>query len=96
MDDVRGDFLGPPHGNIFLVFQWYSGQTGGMTICLRGSNILLPTLNLQWLKFPSGFLIFVILINIHENTNNIIIILIHDINNFVKWYYWCNNNVSQW
>ena len=68
-----------------------------MKIFLRGSKILFPTLKSSMAKIFLGFPDFCHnLINIHENTNNLIFIEIHDINNFVKWYNWCNNNVSQW
>ena len=59
-------------------YLWYSdgilAKLVAMKICLRGSKILLPTLKSSMAKIPSSFLIFVILINIHENTNNIIFI----------------------
>ena len=46
-----------------------------MNICLRGSKILFPGLKFSMAKIFIGFPdFFVILINIHENTNNIIFI----------------------
>ena len=44
--------------NIFLVFWWYSGQTGGHENLSKGgggSKILLPTLNFSVAKISLGF-----------------------------------------
>ena len=35
-------------------------------------------------------------INIHEYANDLIIIYVHSMIKFFKWYHWNKNNVSQW